>query len=454
MDVRIVVETVFENGTTRKHELGAWSRPFRQMSGEAVGLTLEDAKAVLAQIQKTIVQDQVEEMSEACRPCPGCGHVRRIHDYRSRKLETMFGRLSVRAPRIKLCACQADAHGRIGSPLSPLSYFLPDRATPEFQRLQAELASRHSFREAARLMNTFLPCKAQSHVTTRNRLGRVAEQLEPGFPCDKTATAETSQKVAPANLFLDGAHIRCRPEYQKRHLDVVVGRIETTTGSMRLAFVLSASPSPDRQIREDLVAAGWRPGNPITVFSDGEPALVNYVRQATRQPVTHILDWWHISMRIKHIENATTGLAQAAWGRKGAGTLPDLAERIRWLVWHGQLSRALAAIQTLTHMSRRLEDLSRPEIKASIRKTTARCDALETYLRNNAGSIPSYAKRHNAGLPISSSRAEGCVDDIANTRMGKRRRMRWSPRGAHRVALARAAVLDGRLKISHRQNVA
>jgi hypothetical protein len=30
--------------------------------------------------------------------------------------------------------------------------------------------------------------------------------------------------------------------------------------------------------------------------------------------------------------------------------------------------------------------------------------------------------------------------------MGKKQRMRWSPRGAHRVAVVRAAVLDGRLK--------
>ena len=34
----------------------------------------------------------------------------------------------------------------------------------------------------------------------------------------------------------------------------------------------------------------------------------------------------------------------------------------------------------------------------------------------------------------------------ANARMGKKQRMRWSPTGAHRVALVRAAVLDGRLK--------
>lgn len=233
MDVRITVETIFEDGKTRKHALGIWSRPFRKMSGEAIGLMLEDAKAIVAQLQKAIVQDQVEEMSQACRPCPGCERVRPIHDYRSRTLDTMFGRFTVRAPRIKLCSCQADAGGRIGSPLSPLSYFLPDRATPEMQRLQAELASRHSFREAARLINMFLPCQVQSHVTIRNRFSCVAEMLEPDLSCSKPETSEAPHEASPANVFLDGAHIRCRPEYQKRHLDVVVGRIETTSCSRR-----------------------------------------------------------------------------------------------------------------------------------------------------------------------------------------------------------------------------
>lgn len=58
------------------------------------------------------------------------------------------------------------------------------------------------------------------------------------------------------------------------------------------------------------------------------------------------------------------------------------------------------------------------------------------------------------GLPISSDRAERSVDDIANARMGKRRRMRWSPKGAHRVAVTRAAVLDGRLTVANRKHAA
>jgi hypothetical protein len=49
--------------------------------------------------------------------------------------------------------------------------------------------------------------------------------------------------------------------------------------------------------------------------------------------------------------------------------------------------------------------------------------------------------RYRSGRPISTSRAEGSVEEIVNARMAKRQRMRWSPRGAHCVAV----VLDGRM---------
>jgi hypothetical protein len=66
--------------------------------------------------------------------------------------------------------------------------------------------------------------------------------------------------------------------------------------------------------------------------------------------------------------------------------------------------------------------------------------------QNNRDAITNYHRRYHGKQPVSSARAEGCVDEIAHARMGKKQRMRWSPRGAHRVALVRAAALDGRLK--------
>ena len=55
-------------------------------------------------------------------------------------------------------------------------------------------------------------------------------------------------------------------------------------------------------------AQGWLPGRKIDVFSDGDVGLKGIVLSATRQPVTHILDWCHLSMRLRHIEQAWEGL--------------------------------------------------------------------------------------------------------------------------------------------------
>ncbi len=88
------------------------------------------------------------------------------------------------------------------------------------------------------------------------------------------------------------------------------------------------------------------------------------------------------------------------------------------------------------------------ELREAVRRGKARCQKLYTYLSNNFDALPDYGHRYRNRLAVSSSRAEGCVDDIGNTRMSKRRRMRWSPRGAQRVAVIRAAVLDGRLGVA------
>jgi len=100
---------------------------------------------MLAQIQKVAIEAQMEEISATCRACPCCGKVRPIHDYPTRTIETLFGRMKVKAPRIKPCRCQI-ARNPKSSPLSPLNHLLPDRATPEMIRQQAEIGARHALR--------------------------------------------------------------------------------------------------------------------------------------------------------------------------------------------------------------------------------------------------------------------------------------------------------------------
>lgn len=92
---------------------------------------------------------------------------------------------------------------------------------------------------------------------------------------------------------------------------------------------------------------GWDGQSKVTVISDGEPALPNLVRRAVKGPVIHILDWWHISMRVKHIENAVKGLLQT---QDFAG-FPQLFDHpvktLRWNLWHGKLMTAATCLRVL-----------------------------------------------------------------------------------------------------------
>jgi len=87
------------------------------------------------------------------------------------------------------------------------------------------------------------------------------------------------------------------------------------------------------------------------------------------------------------------------------------------------------------------------DLREAVRRVKARCQEPYSYLSNTSDALPDYGCRYRNGLAVSLSRAEGCVDDIGNTHLGKRRPMRWSPQGAHRVAVTWAAVLDGRLGV-------
>ena len=139
MHIQITVETTFENGEKRKHCLGRFSRPSRAGDPEAFGLRLEDAKSILAQYEKAVLIDQIAEFCKARRICQNCQKVCAIHDYRTRLLDTPFGRFTMRAPRFRRCSCAAKSGEGLGRLPSPVTEIFPARTTPQMQRLQAEL---------------------------------------------------------------------------------------------------------------------------------------------------------------------------------------------------------------------------------------------------------------------------------------------------------------------------
>ena len=76
MDVRITVETTFDNGEKRSHQLDSISRPHRVTCPEGFGLRLEEGKMIVGQLQKAIFCDQIDEITRESRVCPTCSRVR------------------------------------------------------------------------------------------------------------------------------------------------------------------------------------------------------------------------------------------------------------------------------------------------------------------------------------------------------------------------------------------
>jgi len=126
----------------------------------------------------------------------------------------------------------------------------------------------------------------------------------------------------------------------------------------RFGLVANATASPGSRMREELLAFGWRPGRLLTVISDGELALPNLIRNAMGGDgqVKHILDWWHISMRIRHVEAVVQGLIQAQGFNGNPVLFQRPAKSLRWWLWHGRARVAETYLKGLMHDCTRLAE--------------------------------------------------------------------------------------------------
>jgi hypothetical protein len=232
------------------------------------------------------------------------------------------------------------------------------------------------------------------------------------------------------------------PGYQVRNFEVICGKVEQEgRSSRRFALVRSVAEQPQALLRAALRNQGWRAGASVTAISDGDSALPALVRSATKAPVEHILDWFHLSMRVRHVEQTLLGLYALELVLEHAQV--DV-ERLRHLLWNGHHEKASEALGRIVRWAENVILLNGAAVEAKAGRLVTHCMELRTYIENNEGALIDYGQRYRAGKPISTSRAEGTVNHLVNARMNKRGQMRWSPRGAHRVLQVRAAVLDGR----------
>ena len=121
----------------------------------------------------------------------------------------------------------------------------------------------------------------------------------------------------------------------------------------------------------------------------------------------------------------------------GDRLLADI-ERIKWLLGHGNLYRAVPAMEDLQ------EDVEALEVDYPHRGKFARAAReFAVHITGNTDSIINSGERFRAGERISSAFVEATVNTVISNRFAKRQQMQWTPRGAHLLLQIRTRTLDG-----------
>ena len=172
----------------------------------------------------------------------------------------------------------------------------------------------------------------------------------------------------------------------------------------------------------------------LTVISDGAE-IMKRIPKALPKPTAHILDWFHIAMKIQPLQQLADHIVRANASRNGqAISIDDDIRSVKWRLWHGQADRAISGLEKIITA---LVVQSR-DVDASARRPRDLAQPLLTYIRSNRSAIVDYGARYRSGRRIASSLAESAVDSLVARRMVKKQQMQWSLRGAHRMLQVRS----------------
>jgi hypothetical protein len=423
--VRLV--TTGEDGEEQCVDVMKINRPDDLHHLASLGLAVADGKLLLACLQKEIVAAQARSHAIRRPDCRSCGEVCHVKDYRDHAIATLFGQVTVRFPRFRCAGCGGNETGH-GWPSHC-------RSTPELDRLQAHLSALMPYRVAADFLQQMFPVDAGKNVETRHAL-KIGEALRN----DAVARPETA---APSiTLTLDSTFIRgC--EDGERHLEVRVGNVETESGG-RQVFGAVAKADTDIKvlIRRSLDAVGRTKDTVLTAFTDGCSGLRRLLADAgvTEAPM---LDWFHIAMRLQHLEQIAGGLSADDPARMAAKA--EILEEV-WRLWNGKAKDAQISIDRIRAVMHHFqgEQGQRRSIAPS-RKLWTALHALDGYLTGQSDWLVNYAERHRAGLRVGTAITEGTANFLVNRRMNKSQQMRWSRRGADLLLQVRCAVYNGTL---------
>jgi hypothetical protein len=417
---------------------------------EHLGLTLREAKQLLNTIQPCVLQHQVDTFLDACATCPDCGIPLKAKGYNTCTFRTLFGTFHLSSPRLLHGRCTR----RKTTSFRPLSALLTESAAPELLFMETKWSSLVSYGLTVDALTDFLSLEVTLDVkTVRHDTLKVAERCEAELGEEPWSFIDGCPRDwgnlpipdGPITVGIDGGYVRDW-EAKKHNFEVIVGKSilafkrdedEDHPSSKRCGFVQTLDTKSKRRLFEGLKSQGMQLNQQITFLSDGSDT-VRALQLYISPEAEHILDWFHVSMKLTVLDQYAKGLVHC--DQKLGEEIRHKIERLKWSLWHGNLDKARYKIEDIESLIYNLEETYlkfKPLLKA--------VEEFRTYIMNNAHLIPNYGERYQNGEAIATGFVESPVNQVISKRFCKQQQMQWSKRGAHLLLQMRIKTLNREL---------
>ena len=444
ISVQIVVQTEVDEQASVT-EIAHFER--ESFEAGSLGLHLEEAKALLGRLQRSMIDAQAPEAIARLSMCPNCGSRLTVKGHHRLAYRSVFGRLSFDSPRLYQCRCSGSAHRSF----SPLASCLHERTSPELQYLEARFAALMSYGLTVRVLEEVLPLEHVLAATTiRRRVATLGHRLESSnaaiaveqrryvdLPAGRCAIPQHSSVRA---VGIDGGYIRLAGHSSRQDgwFEVIVGKSLRDDGrGHSFAYVHTLEHEPADRMLAFLAQEGVGADQPVTFLSDGGDT-VRRAQLDFGDCGERVLDWFHVAMRVQNLEQIIKGLPDRD-ERSSVDVLIDGLRSAKWHLWHGCPYPALQRLESLGW------ELATDGSPGETR-LLAKLEEFIGYLENNQGFIVNYGDRYRHGEPITSSFVESAVNQVVSKRSVKRQQMAWRPVHAQGLLQVRTAVLNERLR--------
>src|SRR6266542_6333173 len=449
--VQVVIESDDDDDhqSPAVHEVAQIDRD--ALSVDTLGLHLEEAKHLLQKVQAVLIDEQVRTCLGEQVACPECGRPRAHKDTKTSVTRTLFGTLHLRSPRWHQCPCQPHPTRTF----SPLAAALPERTTPELLYLESKFAGLVSYGLSARLLTETLPIGRPLYASAvRLHTQATGARLESELGPEQSMFADGCQldwdelprPDLPLTVGLDGGYVHSSRQRSRRDgwFEVIAGKSMPTDGPAKcFGYVQTLDTKPKRRLFEVLKSQGMQMNQQVTFLTDGGEDVRDLPLYLNPQ-AEHLIDWFHIAMRLTVMSQMTKGIRSRDKPELAAELLDELT-RLKWFLWHGNVFRAL---QTVDDLQIDLDNTEQPSIEQ--RKLLKMVTEFAGYIRANGAWIPNYGERYRCGEAISSAFVESTVNQVVSKRMVKKQQMRRAPEGAHLLLQVRTRTLNGELAATFR----